>query len=121
MSDAYHPETDDTPLLDARGAALYRGLVGSANWAVTLGRFDIQYATQTMSWYSMGPQEGHLNAMKQVFGYLKKFPKGKIVIDPDYCDNSTHKINDFDNWKEFYPDATEALPDNMPSPFGKSA
>ena len=84
MSDAYHPETDDTPLLDARGAALYHGLVGSANWAVTLGRFDIQYVTQAMSWYSMGPQEGHLNVMKQVFGYLKKFPKGKIVIDPDY-------------------------------------
>ena len=45
MSDAYHPETDDTPLLDARGAALYHGLVGSANWAVTLGCFNIQYAT----------------------------------------------------------------------------
>jgi len=66
--------------------ALYRGLVGSANWAVTLGRFDIQYATQTMSRYSMGHKKGHLNAMKWVFGYLKKFPKGKIVIDPDYCD-----------------------------------
>jgi hypothetical protein len=55
MSDQYHPETDDTPLLDDRGAAIYRGLIGSANWAVTLGRFDIQYATQMMSRFSMAP------------------------------------------------------------------
>jgi hypothetical protein len=121
MADSYHPETDETPLLDARGAALYRGLVGSANWAVTLGRFDIQYATQVMSRYSMGPREGHLSAMKRVFGYLKKFPKGKIVIDPNHRDNSAIQTNEFDNWKEFYPDAAEELPDNMPTPFGKAA
>ena len=33
------------PLLDARGASLYCGLIGSTNWAITLGHFDIQYAT----------------------------------------------------------------------------
>jgi hypothetical protein len=26
-----------------------------------------------------------------------------------------------DNWKEFYPDAIEELPHNMPAPFGKKA
>ena len=49
MSNEYHPETDDTPLLNARGGSLYRGLIGSANWAITLGHFNIQYATQTLS------------------------------------------------------------------------
>jgi hypothetical protein len=42
-----------TPLLDNRGAAIYRDLIGSANWAMTLGRFNIQYATQMMSHFSM--------------------------------------------------------------------
>ena len=42
MSDQYHPETDEVSLLDNRGATLYHGLIGSANWAVILGRFDIQ-------------------------------------------------------------------------------
>ena len=37
MSNEYHLETDDTPLLDARGASIYRGLIGSTNWAITLG------------------------------------------------------------------------------------
>ena len=32
MSDEeYHPETEDTPLLDARGGSIYHGLIGSAN------------------------------------------------------------------------------------------
>ena len=84
MSNEYHPETNDTPLLDARGASIYCGLIGSANWAIMLGCFDVQYATQVLSQYSMAPREGHLSAMKQVFGYLKKFPKGKIVVDAGY-------------------------------------
>jgi hypothetical protein len=56
MSNQYHPEMDKTPLLDNRGAALYWGLIGSANWAIILGRFDIQYVTQMMSWFSMALQ-----------------------------------------------------------------
>jgi hypothetical protein len=69
----------------------------------------------------MAPREGHLEAMKRVFGYLKKFQKGKIVIDSSYRDNSKFKFTEHDNWKELYPDAVEELPHNMPSPFGKKA
>ena len=69
----------------------------------------------------MAPREGHLDAMKRVFGYLKKFPKGKIVIDSGHRDTSSLQINEFDNWKEFYPDAMEQLPNNMPTSFGMKA
>jgi hypothetical protein len=69
----------------------------------------------------MAPREGHLEAMKRVFGYLKKFPKGKIVIDSSYLDTSKYQINSFDNWNEFYPDAVEELPHDMPKAFGKAA
>jgi hypothetical protein len=64
MSDQYHAEMDETPLLDDRGASIYQGLIGSANWAVMLGQFDIQYATQMLSCFSMAPRQGHLDAMK---------------------------------------------------------
>jgi hypothetical protein len=118
----YYPECNDTPLLDNSGAVIYQGLIGSANWAITLGCFDIQYATQIMSHFSMAPQQGHLDAMKRVFGYLKKFQKGKIVIvDSSYCDHSIFKIMNYDNWMEFYPDAIEELPHNIPTPFGEKA
>jgi hypothetical protein len=45
MNYLYHPETDDTPLLDAEHASKYRGLIGSANWIIALGQFDIAYLT----------------------------------------------------------------------------
>jgi hypothetical protein len=118
MSDQYHPESNDMPLLANRGAVIYRGLIGSANWGVTLGRFDIQYATQMISRFSMAPREGHLDAMKKVFGYLKKFPEGKIVIDPGYHDHLEFEIKEYESWKDFYPDAKEQMPTDMPESFG---
>ena len=69
----------------------------------------------------MAPREGHLAAMKRVFGYLKKFPKGKIVINSNYHDNSAFQTTSFDNWQEIYPDAEEAMPNDMPTPYGKTA
>jgi hypothetical protein len=33
----------------------------------------------------------------------------------------TGEATEFENWKEFYPDAEEQLPDNMPTPYGKKA
>ena len=60
-------------------------------------------------------------AMKRVFGYLKKFPKGRIVVDSSFPDHSRYKTVDHTNWTEFYPDAEEQLPHNMPSPKGKEA
>jgi hypothetical protein len=59
--------------------------------------------------------------MKRVFGYLKKFPKGRIVIDPSYHDNSKCQTTEFENWNEFYADDKEQLPENMPTPYGKKA
>lgn len=74
-----------------------------------------------MSRFSMAPREGHLDAMKRVFGYLMKFPKGKIVVNLNYHDHSGITVKDFDNWKDFYPDAGQELPPDMPDAFGKKA
>jgi hypothetical protein len=58
--------------------------------------------------------------MKRVLGYLKHFPKGRIVIDPDYQENSKHQATKYENWKEIvYPDAEEQLPNNMPMFYGR--
>ena len=121
MHDLYHPETDDTPLLDEEHASKYRGLIGSANWIITLGRFDIAYATMALARFSMAPREGHFKAMKRVFGYLRKYAKGRILIDPGFFDQKEHQSNDFDNWREFYPDAEEELPSDQPTPLGTKA
>ena len=72
MSEKDHPELDDSPLCNADDASKYRSLIGSANWIITLGRFDIAFAIQSLSRFSMAPRIGHLRRMLNVFGYLKQ-------------------------------------------------
>jgi hypothetical protein len=118
MMESYHPECDDSPLLDDVNHTKYRAMIGSANWVITLGRLDITYATNTMARYSMAPREGHLIALKRLFGYLRKHPDGQILVDPNPFDHTEalKKYTAYDNWKEFYPDAVEAMPPNQPVP-----
>ena len=44
-----HPELDTTPFLDEKEKEIYMSLVGSAQWSISIGRFDIQTAIMTMS------------------------------------------------------------------------
>ena len=60
MAEADHPELDDSPLCTEKEATLYRSMIGSANWAVTLGRFDITFALQSLARFGMAPRVGHL-------------------------------------------------------------
>ena len=57
--------------------------------------------------------------MERVFGYLGKFPDGKLVIDP--TEPKIRQLADFNsgfNWSELYPDAEEDIPHDMPQPIG---
>ena len=58
MAENYHPEEDETPLLDSAQASMYRAFIGSANWEVNLGRFNTLYAVYSMESYSAAPREG---------------------------------------------------------------
>ena len=120
MDSKYHPETDDTPLLDPMRASIYRGYIGSGNWMITLGRFDIHFAINTLSRYSGAPREGHMEAVRRVFGYLKKFNKGRIIIDDSYPEVKAPPMEE-NRWSEMYPDAEIENPKDMPEPRGKKA
>jgi hypothetical protein len=64
----------------------------------------------------MLPREGHLKAVKRILSYLKTFPKGRVIIDTSYPDHSMHPVEDHhSNWMEFYPDASEEIPKDLPS------
>ena len=73
-----------------------------------------------LSRYSLQPREGHLKALIRVFGYLKDFPAAQLLIDPSYPDHSKYPTDEY-KWMEFYPDAEEELPRQMPEPKGKAA
>ena len=82
MQDKDHPELGDSPLCSPDDASKYRSHISSANWVITLGRFDITYAVQSLSRFSMAPREGHMKRMINLFGYLKHRPNGKLICDP---------------------------------------
>ena len=123
MTDTYHPEMDETPLLLPEDVSIYRMLVGAANWCITLGRHDVHYAVCTMARYSNKARVGHRDAMVRIFGYLKGTAKARTLIDNsqiDLCKLGV-KFEDvpLDKWQEFYPEADEEIPHNMPTPKGK--
>ena len=114
MSEGYHPEIDDTPPCTDDDSAKYRSIIGCCNWIIVLGRFDIAYATSAMSRFNMVPREGHLKAAKRILAYLKTFPKVRVIIDTSYPNHSEYLVDDLPNWKDFYPDAEEEIPNDLP-------
>ena len=117
LEGGYHPELDQSEPLSTSQIPKYRMLVGCANWAVTLGRYDIMYAVVTMARYNHLPREGHLKSMLRLFGYLKNHSKGSIRNNL-----KPMKVSDLPevktNWKSLYPGAKEDIPLKFPTPKG---
>jgi hypothetical protein len=75
-----HPGIDESEELDEDGIKKYQTMIVSLQWAVSLGRFDIQTSTMTMSRFQAAPRAGHLNRLKRFYGYLKKFASAAIRV-----------------------------------------
>jgi len=116
LEGGYHPELDTSDLVSDEGISKYRMLIGSLNWAVTLGRFDAMFAAVTMARYSIAPREGHVRTMLRVFGYLKGHQKGTLRIltsEPEFEEPTTKEQ---ERLKLLYPHAHELL---YPKPKGQ--
>lgn len=114
-----HPETDTTDLLDAEGIQQYQSLIGSLQWAVSLGRLDITTAVMTMSSFRSLPRVGHLDRVKRIVSYLYRFNKAKIRFrthEPDFSDLAVPKYDWADST---YGPVTEEVPRDIPAPLGK--
>jgi hypothetical protein len=114
-----HPELDTSELLDQNGIQQYQSLIGSLQWAISLGRFDIATAVMTLSSFRALPRRGHLERAKRICGYLHRMKNSTIRFrthEPDYSDmpNAEH---DWD--ASVYGDVAEELPYKAPEPLGK--
>ena len=114
----YHPEIDETPFLQGDDISKYRMMVGSLNWLITLGRYDVHHAASTLARYMMIPREGHMNAMRRVFSYLKYNYKFAIKFDTEEPDLSGYPIEEYD-WFPMYGESKEEMPYGMPKPKGR--
>ena len=115
-----HPELDVSDLCDDKDRSLYQSLIGMLQWAVTLGRYDIMAAVQSLSSFRAMPRVGHLEKAKRIFGYLRKYNDGSIKFRtniPDYSDREF--LGDVEGWRHIYGELSEELPWDMPTPLGK--
>ena len=72
----------------------------------------------TLSQHRVAPRQGHLDRVKRIFGYLKKYKYGASRIQTGLPD---HSIVDqaFDWMYSVYGSVTEDLPKNAPVLLGK--
>ena len=75
--------------------------------------------TLMMSTHLALPRCGHLEQLYHMFGYLKANPKWKLYLDPQHPQVDERSFQSYD-WYDFYQDAEEAVPGDMPPPRGES-
>ena len=70
-----------------------------------------------LSRYLVSARVGHLDQVFHTFAYLKRYETSTMVFDDTepLFDERRFKVCD---WAEYYPDAQEVLPPNLPEPRG---
>lgn len=119
LRSGYKPELDCTGELKADGLAWYQEMVGCLRWAVELGRVDILLEVSVMSKYLAMPREGHLEQVLHIMGYLKSHKKMRLMFDSSQPRLDERWFTKYD-WQDFYRDAKESIPPNMPEARGHS-
>ena len=92
----------------------YQELIRILSWAVKIRRVDILLEVLLLSSHLALPRVGHLQAVYRIFGYLKQVPKRKLYFGPTKTSISEDRFKSFD-WEDFYKDAQESIPIDMPS------
>jgi hypothetical protein len=114
-----HPELDDPEFLEPDDVTKYQSIVGSLQWAISLGRLDVATAVMPLSGFRAIPRQGHLDRAPRVWGYLSRMKHAVIrfrTAEPDYSDLPDQKYN----WSHsVYGDVREQLPVDAPIPLGK--
>ena len=93
----YHPELDESDVFNTCNHSIFRMIIGSLYWTVTLGHYDVQHAVSTLARYTQLLREGHLDATKRILGDLKSHNKRKLVYNTSIPDLSEYKIEQY-NW-----------------------
>jgi hypothetical protein len=107
ITPSYWPDLNVTPELDAENANYYQSQIGVLQWAVELGQIDIMMEVSILSSHLALPQEGHMEAIYNIFAYLKIKHNSRMVFDPSYPDTDMTCFKECD-WKLFYGDVKEA-------------
>lgn len=108
MGEDAKPELDMSEPMSARQHRTFQQLMGIAQWLITIGRFDLNFAVISLARFNAAPRVGHLVYAKRIFGYLMKYPSlwTKIDLAEDPKRNTLTKPVDKDNdWATLYSES----------------
>jgi hypothetical protein len=108
-----------TEELDDSGIKKYQTMIGCLQWVVSLGWFDMQTGTMTMSRFCVAPRIGHLNRITRIYGYLRKFASAAICVRLLEPDLGEIPDQNFDWCYSVYGNVEELVPKDAPIPLGK--
>jgi hypothetical protein len=114
-----HLEMEDSPFLRQDEMQQFQSLIGAMQWAVLIGRLDIVTAVMSLSSFRAMPRRGHLERVKQIYGYLRKMKEARIRVltnEPDYSD---YQDPEYDWSLSVYGDVKEIIATDIPEPKGK--
>jgi hypothetical protein len=97
-------------------------MIGILQWIVHIGRYDVCFATSSLSRFASAPRVGHLSRVRRVFGYLRAHPNRSIKINPTDIGDLPEPISDniVNEMKREYPDSQEEKSERDPIPLGRS-
>jgi hypothetical protein len=84
---------------------------------VEIGRIDTDTQVSMLASHVALSRQGHMNAALHNMAYLRDHHNSRMVFDAHKPKSKTD-FKKYD-WQEFYPDAKEALPTNMPPAVGQ--
>jgi hypothetical protein len=114
-----HPKVDTLEELDEEDFKKYQTMIGYLQWALSLGHFDIQTETMTMSRFCVAPIKGHLERLKRIYGYPKKFSSAAMRLRTYQPDLDDLPNQEFDWSHTVYGKVEELLPRDATKPLGK--
>lgn len=109
----YHPELNVTPHLQGEEIQFFQSQISILRWMIELGRLDICINVALLSSYLTTRRQGHMEPIYCTYGYLKAHMKSTMVFDDSYINWNDSEFPFYD-WREFYQDAIEHIPENAP-------
>ena len=117
------PELDTSEFLDENDIKIYQSLIGCVQWAITLGRFDIAVCVMTLSRFRIEPRIGHMERLKRIYGYLRKFSDAAIRFRTNIPNNEEifGEMPDHEWMHTVYGETKDEFMMEWPKPKGKTA
>ena len=119
LSMGYHPDMDESELLNDVGVSLHQSCMRILRWLVELRRIDIAFQALLMTQFKTLPWYQHIVVFGHIFAYLKNHSRSRILFDPTSPEFAYKSFVNPD-WSELYSEPEEAILYNAPEVRGLS-